>query len=216
MGTGDNSGDLDRLEAKVEATRSELASIAGAVNGLTELVTDLVRRSSSDHQGERWQARWGSLETRLEMLETAIRSEVERMRATTGAVDALADDFRSTVGGTRTLVELAGNIGDQLGALQALERQVRGASQEIASVVEARLDQDASERWARDDALTEQLRSTVAERVDHIESLVEDRVRGAETALAGHVERSESNVATRVQQAESAIADQVDRVDTSV
>src|SRR3954464_10151052 len=135
MATGGNSGDLDRLEGKVEATRTELASIAGAVNGLTELVTDLVRRSTTDHQGDRWQARLGSLETRLEMLETAIRGEVERIRAAVGSVDASADDFRATVGQTHTLVDLAEQLGARLGSLQSLERQVRGAAQDVASTV---------------------------------------------------------------------------------
>src|SRR5689334_22362386 len=98
MASSDNSRDIDRLETQVDATRSELASVAGAVSGLTELVTDLVRRSGTDFQDERWHARLAGLETRLQMLETAIRTEVERMRAVAGAVDALADDFRGTVG----------------------------------------------------------------------------------------------------------------------
>src|SRR6478672_2517972 len=97
MSTGGNTGDLDRLQDQVDATRNELAEVSGAISGLTGLVTDLIRRASGDRTDERWQARLGSLETRLEMLETAIKGEVERMRATAGAVDALADDFRTTV-----------------------------------------------------------------------------------------------------------------------
>ena len=125
MANGGTTGDdLERLQVQVDATRTELGEVAGAVSGLTELVTDLIRRSASntDHQGDRWQARLGSLETRLEMLETAIRVEVERIRGAAGAVDALADDFKSTVGGTHNLVDLAANISDRLASLETLER----------------------------------------------------------------------------------------------
>src|SRR3954469_24950525 len=123
---GTTGGDLDRLQDQVDATRTELGEVAGAVSGLTELVTDLVRRSATgtDYQSDRWQARLGSLETRLEMLETAIRAEVERIRGTVGAVDALADDFKTTVGNTHSLVALAADISERISTLDSLERGV--------------------------------------------------------------------------------------------
>src|SRR5437764_7708849 len=93
---GESGRQLDRLQDQVDATRTELGEVAEALNGLRELVTELVRRSGSEHREDRWQAKLGSLETRLGMMETTIRSEVERMRAAAGAVDALADEFKST------------------------------------------------------------------------------------------------------------------------
>src|SRR3954469_24040479 len=134
---GTTGGDLDRLQDQVDATRTELGEVAGAVSGLTELVTDLIRRSatSTDHQGDRWQARLGSLETRLEMLETAIRVEVERIRGAAGSVDALADDFKTAVGGTHDLVDLAAGLNERLASLETLERGVRGAAQDVATPV---------------------------------------------------------------------------------
>ena len=168
MANGGTTGDdLERLRVQVDATRTELGEVAGAVSGLTELVTDLIRRSTTDHQGDRWQARLGSLETRLEMLETSIRVEVERIRATVGAVDALADDFKTTVGGTHNLVDLAANISDRIGTLESLERGVRGAAQDIATSVEDRLDREASDRQHRDDSLAERV-GGVLERVDQL------------------------------------------------
>ena len=131
MANGGTTGDdLERLQVQVDATRTELGEVAGAVGGLTELVTDLIRRSSSttDHAGDRWQARLASLETRLEMLETAIRVEVERIRGAAGNFDALADDFKSTVGGTHDLVELATVINARLAALESIEEGVRTAA----------------------------------------------------------------------------------------
>ena len=166
---GTTGGDLDRLQDQVDATRTELGEVAGAVSGLTELVTDLVRRSASgtDYQSDRWQARLGSLETRLEMLETAIRVEVERIRGTVGAVDALADDFKATVGSTHNLVDLAADISDRISTLDSLERGVRGAAQEIATTVDNRFDQEAALRERRDSTLAERV-SGVLERVDEL------------------------------------------------
>ncbi|MEY2402483.1 MAG: hypothetical protein QOD38_34, partial [Acidimicrobiaceae bacterium] len=164
---GTAEDDLERLRVQVDTTRTELGEVAGAINGLTELVTDLIRRSGSDHQGDQWQARLGGLETRLGMLETSIRIEVERIRATAGAVDALADDFKATVGGTHNLVDLASTITDRLGSLESLERGVRGAAQDIATTVEERLDRDASSRQQRDDSLTDRV-GGVLERIDQL------------------------------------------------
>jgi len=150
MATAGDGGNLDWLERQVEATRSELAEVSGTLGVLAELVHDLARKRPGDavpdHQAERWQARLGSLETRFEMLETAIRSEVDRLRATAGAVDALADDFRTTVGGTKNLVDLAGDINDRVAVLHQLEREVRGATQEIADTVAARIAAEAEAR----------------------------------------------------------------------
>src|SRR3954470_19013430 len=170
MANGGNSGrELDRLQDQVDATRTELAEMAAAIGGLTELVTDLVRRSAptTDHQGDRWQARLGSLETRLEMLETAIRGEVERIRAAVGSVDASADDFRATVGQTHTLVELAEQLGGRLSSLQSLERQVRGAAQDVASTVETRLAEDARDRESREQAVLDRV-AAIFERIDEL------------------------------------------------
>src|SRR3954454_2004121 len=128
MSTAGDRDRLEHLELQIEQTRSDVAGIAGTLNGLTDLVLELGRRTptpSDSHQAERWQARLGSLDTRLEMLETNIRSEVDRLRASAGTVDALADDFRSTVGGTRNLVELASDISERVGVLHSLESGVR-------------------------------------------------------------------------------------------
>ncbi|MEY2458635.1 MAG: hypothetical protein QOG30_465, partial [Acidimicrobiaceae bacterium] len=170
MANGGTTGDdLERLQVQVDATRTELGEVAGAVSGLTELVTDLIRRSATttDHQGDRWQARLGSLETRLEMLETAIRVEVERIRGAAGTVDALADDFKSTVGGTHNLVDLASEISTRLASLEALERGVRAAAQDVASSVSERLDRDLSERHQRDETLTDRV-GGVLQRIDQL------------------------------------------------
>jgi chromosome segregation ATPase len=184
---GSTDDDLERLRVQVDATRTELGEVAGAVGGLTELVTDLIRRSSNTSTDDRWQARLGSLETRLEMLETAIRGEVERIRATAGAVDALADDFKVTVGGTHNLVDLAATISDRLGALESLERGVRGAAQDVAGMVESRLDRDASERDAQ--------QASIAERVQEVVTIVEARL---ERDLADRREQ-QASITDRVQ-----------------
>ncbi|MEY2437893.1 MAG: hypothetical protein QOF97_2729, partial [Acidimicrobiaceae bacterium] len=67
---------------------------------------------ANDHQAERWQARLASLETRLEMLETAIRGEADRVRMSAEAVDAVAEDFRGLLGGSRNLIDLMNDFGD--------------------------------------------------------------------------------------------------------
>jgi len=159
---GDSGRQLDRLQDQVDATRTELGEVAEAVYGLRELVTELTRRSWSEHQSDRWQAKLGSLETRLGMLETTIRSEVERMRAAAGAVDALADEFRSTVGDTQSLVGLASEIGDRLELLEGLERRVRGAAQDVATSVSDRLEQEASDREQRERELADRIAETIA------------------------------------------------------
>ena len=188
---GESGRQLDRLQDQVDATRADLTDMAGAVNGLRELVTELVRRSGADHQAERWQARLGSLETRLEMLETAIRSEVERVRAAAGAVDALADDFRSTVGDTQSLVGLASEIGNRLDVLEGLERQVRGAAQDVAGSVSSRLDRDAADRDERDRALADRITETIAQSRDAVNELAGrlDAIARTTSDLAGVEER---------------------------
>src|SRR5581483_2364137 len=107
--------------------------------------------------------RLGSLETRLEMIETAIRTEVERMRGTAGAVDALAEDFRATVGDTRSLVSLTNDIGERLAVLHTLEREARDAATEVAAAIEQRLDRDAAGREERDRSLVDRLAEAMRE-----------------------------------------------------
>ena len=214
MANGGTTGDdLERLERQVAATRADLAGVAGAVTGLTDLVTDLVRRSGSDHQSDRWQARLGSLETRLEMLETSIKGEVERMRAATGAVDALAEDFRSTVGGTRSLVDLAGDVGERLLELQALSRQVRGAAQDVASSVEARLDQDATDRERREGAIVARVDEALAERVGAVVTKLDALADTAreQTAARERLDGIERAV-TQTQQVLDTLGSRVERV----
>jgi len=170
---GDSGRQLDRLQDQVDATRTELGEVAEAVNGLRELVSELTRKSWSEHQADRWQAKLGSLETRLGMLETTIRSEVERMRAAAGAVDALADEFRSTVGDTQSLVGLASEIGDRLELLEGLERRVRGAAQDVATSVSDRLEQEASDREQRERELADRIAETIASSREAVNELAE-------------------------------------------
>src|SRR4051812_24347127 len=207
MAIGGNSGDLDRLQDQVDATRTELAEVAGAINGLTELVTDLIRRSSSDRQDDRWHARLGSLETRLEMLETGIRGEVERMRATAGAVDALADDFRSTVGDTHTLIELAASLGDRVGMLASLERQVRGAAQDMAKAVEARLDQQAATAQRREGLLGDRIEGAIDERVGQLRSATDEQAERLESSLDQRLEQAERTLGSTVQRVEATVGE---------
>src|SRR5437763_4057872 len=186
---GESGRQLDRLQDQVDATRTELGEVAEALNGLRELVTELVRRSGSEHREDRWQAKLGSLETRLGMMETTMRSEVERMRAAAGAVDALADEFKSTVGDTHSLVSLAADIGNRLDVLQALENEGGGAAQEITSSVSDRLERDANDREQRDRALADRIAETIAES------------RGAVADLADrleHAEQTQSSVAEAI------------------
>src|SRR5204862_452112 len=68
-----------------------------------------------------------------------------------------------TVGDTQNLVGLATDLGSRLDVLQNLERQVRGAAQDIAASVSERLDHEASGRDDRDRALVDRLASTINE-----------------------------------------------------
>jgi uncharacterized coiled-coil DUF342 family protein len=186
---GDSGRQLDRLQDQVDATRTELGEVAEAVNGLRELVTELTRRSWSEHQSDRWQAKLGSLETRLGMMETTIRSEVERMRAAAGAVDALADEFRSTVGDTQSLVGLASELGDRLEFLEGLERRVRGATQDVATTMSDQLEQAASDRAQRDRDLADRVAETLARASSELPS-VEQRLTAQVSELRSGLDAS--------------------------
>ncbi|MEY2569974.1 MAG: hypothetical protein QOE63_324, partial [Acidimicrobiaceae bacterium] len=94
-------------------------------------------------RAERWDARLGSLETRLEMLETAIKSEVDRVKLSADDIGALVDEFRSTIGDTRNLADLANDIGDRLTLLHSLEATVSGAASAVADEVKERLGETA-------------------------------------------------------------------------
>ncbi|HEX4821164.1 MAG TPA: hypothetical protein VFV00_13260 [Acidimicrobiales bacterium] len=210
---GDSGRQLDRLQDQVDATRTELGEVAEAVNGLRELVGELTRKSWSEHQADRWQAKLGSLETRLGMMETTIRSEVERMRAAAGAVDALADEFRSTVGDTQNLVGLASDIGDRLDLLAGLERSVRGAAQDVATSVSDRLDRDASNREQRERELADRIADTIAGSRQAVAELADrlDTIARATSELPSVEER----LSAQVRQAGS-WGDAIDRISTDV
>ena len=226
MANGGTTGDdLERLRVQVDATRTELGEVAGAVSGLSDLVTDLIRRSagSADHAAEKWQARLGSLETRLEMLETSIRVEVERIRATAGAVDALADDFKTTVGGTHNLVDLAANIGDRIATLETLERSVRGAAQDIATSVEARLDRDSSDRLQHEDSIAERVSTVIAQTQDGLAALTAQLKSAAEITagrtqdgLAALTARLDAVAEVTVEQTRESLATMAARLDDIV
>ncbi|HUS62305.1 MAG TPA: hypothetical protein VMY34_08915, partial [Acidimicrobiales bacterium] len=70
---------------------------------------------------ERWDARLGRLEIRLEMLETGIRTEVERIKLVAENIEGISSEFQGTVGGTRNLLDLVNDIGDRLSMLHRIE-----------------------------------------------------------------------------------------------
>src|SRR5689334_20277316 len=107
----------------------------------------------NDHQAERWQARLASLETRLEMLETSIKGEADRMRLSAESVGGLADELRGLLGGGRNLVDLLNDFGDRVSVLASLEKRVADASREVSDEVSSKLDDEASQRRDRDAAL---------------------------------------------------------------
>ena len=115
---------LERIDRDLRRVRDEINDLSDAVARVGEVVDELGRRvtprESEALQGERWQARLGGIETRLSMLEANIRSEVERVRAAAGVVDMVADEFRNTLGATRSLDDLARQISQQVDALASL------------------------------------------------------------------------------------------------
>ena len=75
------------------------------------------------------------------MLETAIKSEIDRIRLVADDIESLNNEFRSTIGDTRNLADLANDIGDRLLVLQSLEATVTGAAGTVAEQVNAQLGQ---------------------------------------------------------------------------
>src|SRR5436190_23157405 len=68
-----------------------------------ELQTALAAQRADGAAGEKWIARLTSLETRLSMVESTVRSESERVAAAARSVDALAGTLRGALEGAENV-----------------------------------------------------------------------------------------------------------------
>src|SRR5687768_5488835 len=103
------AGALERLDRQVDAMRDDIVTLVETVGrvgtGLDELGRRLVPSKADEAASERWLARLSGLETRLAMLESSVKSEVDRLRAACGVVDMVSDEFRSTIGSAQAMID---------------------------------------------------------------------------------------------------------------
>jgi chromosome segregation ATPase len=139
---------------------------------------------------ERWDARLGRLEIRLEMLETGIRTEVERIKLVAENIEGISSEFQGTVGGTRSLLDLVNDIGDRLSMLHRIEATVSASSSAVAEQVRGHLEETAP--------LLQRFNSQLAELAGRFDAVGEHI-----DAVAGQL----GQVGTRVEQLDEVVRD---------
>ncbi|MEO7555285.1 MAG: hypothetical protein ABIV94_01605, partial [Acidimicrobiales bacterium] len=72
------------------------------------------------------------METRLQMLETALHGEVERVQLAADQVDSVVTDMRSAIGDAHDMADVVNGLGDRLTALSSIERSVSDAVEALA------------------------------------------------------------------------------------
>ncbi len=213
---------LERVDRELRRMRDDLGDLGDTLTrigtGLDDLTRRIVPSRAEELEKDKWQARLGGLETRLSMLESTIRSEADRVHTAASVVDSVADELRATLGTSRSMEELAGDIRNGVDLLSELlgAEDDRRPLTELAGEVRALRGEVAAQVRPVGERLDALGRGT-ADRIDALDRGTTERLDDLRRALAGDVVASVAErlteVGSRMTEVETSLTDRITAVD---